>query len=290
MNTRLVLSSLLGVNKHYVDMSKQMLLHYRQWPISEFVLTLNGSEREIWYFRQFLSDVNIPATIFTATARYDNRLQARWSSQRQSYIRCRYSAHDWKLSVDSDEILELCDALLWVLDTTTCSYFLGFTVDMVPMVLADDSRSDASVFDRPHFKCFLTQAFALAQKVPLARAHVLVGGAAHDLARRYQGLPRHEHILPLYHYKWEAGVHTRLLERFEYYHRLGLPYSEESMLFSMRLQDGISDMLVDDLNSIRFAMKRDKTGSRSLQLDAAGDLAFFKPFHVPTVGTNDERA
>ncbi len=277
MKSRLVLSSLLGVNEQYVDMSKQMLLSYRQWPISEFVLTLNGSEGEIRLFRQFLRDVGIPATVFTATARYDNRLQARWSNQRQSYISRQYSAQDWKLCVDSDEIVDRSDALLRVLDTTPCAYFLAFTVDMVPIASADETPSHLLVFDRPHLRCFLTQTCAVAQKVPLARAHILVGGAAHNVARRYRALPRYEHVLPLYHYKWEAGVRTRLRERFEHYRRLGLPYAEESLLFCARLDEGISHLRVDNLDSVRLAIKRDKTGDRSLHLDPAGHLTFFSP-------------
>lgn len=290
MKPRLVLSSLLGVNEHYVDMSKQMLLSYRQWPISEFVLTLNGSDGEIRSFRLFLRDAGIPATVFTATARYDNRLQARWSQQRQAYIRRQYAAHDWKLGVDSDEIVDRSDALLRVLDNTTCAYFLAFTVDMVPVTSADETSSRVPVFDRPHVMCFLTQACALAQKVPLARAHVLVGGAAHDVARRYRALPRYEHVLPLYHYKWEAGVSTRLMERFEHYRRLGLPYADESRLFCTQLDEGISHLRVDDLDSIRLAIKRDKTGDTSLQLDSAGPLAFFAPTKSHAAGCSDRRA
>jgi len=275
MRSRLVLSSVLGVSEQYVDMSRQMLLYYRQWPISEFVLTLNGSEGEIWSFRQFLRDAGIPATVFTATVRYDNRLQARWSQQRQSYIQHQYAAHDWKLCVDSDEIVERSDALLRVLDTTCCSYFLAFTVDMVPIASADETPSHVQVFDRPHVMCFLTQAYALAQKVPLARAHVLVGGAAHDVARRYRALPRYEHVLPLYHYKWEAGVRTRLRERFEHYRRLGLPYAWESLLLCTLLDEGIKHLHVDDLDHVRLSIKPDKTGDVSLQIDPAGHLTFF---------------
>jgi hypothetical protein len=277
MKSRLVLTSLLGVNDRYVDMSRQMLLYYREWPITEFVLTLNGSEGEIWSFRKFLRDADIPATVFTATARYDNRRQARWSNQRQAFICRKYTAQDWKLCVDSDEIVDRTDALLQLLDTTHCAYFLAFTVDMVPIAPADQTPSNERVFDRPHMKCFLTQAYALAQKVPLARAHVLVGGAAHDVARRYRALPRYEHVLPLYHYKWETGVRARLLERFQHYQQLGLPYAEESLLFSTQLDEGTSHLRVDDLDSVRLAIKRDKTGDVSLQLDPAGHLAFFSP-------------
>lgn len=275
MNSSIVLSSLLGVNKQYVEMSKQMLLHYSQWPINEFVLTLNGSESDIWYFRQFVCEAGLPATVFSTTAPYDNRRQARWSSQRQSYISRRYSPHDWKLCVDSDEILERSDALLRVLDATTCAYFLAFTVDMLPVVPPDETLGDAQVFDRPHLKCFLTQAYALAQKVPLARAHVLVGGAGHDVGRRYRALPRFDHILPLFHYKWEAGVRVRLLRRFEHYRQLGVPYAEESLLYYRRLREGVGDLVVADLDHVRFAMKRDKTGGTSLQIDPAGHLTFF---------------
>lgn len=275
MRSRLVLSSLLGVNEHYVDMSRQMLLYYHQWPISEFVLTLNGSEGEIRSFRQFLRDAGIPATVFTATARYDNRLQARWSRQRQAYIERRYEGHDWKLCVDSDEFVGRSDVLLRMLDTTRCAYFLAFTVDMVPIASADETPSQVPVFHRPHAKFFLTQAYALAQKVPLARVHVVVGGAAHDVARRYRALPHYEHILPLYHYKWEAGVRTRLCERFEHYKRLGLPYAEESRLFCSLLDEGINHLRVDDLDRVRLSIKPDKTGDVSLQLDPAGHLTFF---------------
>lgn len=277
MKSRLVLSSLLGVNEQYVDMSRQMLLSYREWPITEFVLTLNGSEGEIRSFREFLRNTKIPAIVFTATARYDNRWQARWSNQRQAFIRRKYTAQDWKLCVDSDEIVEQNDALLQVLDTTLCAYFLGFTVDMVPIASANETPSNERVFDRPHMKCFLTQAYALAQKVPLARAHVLVGGAAHDVARRYRTLPRYEHVLPVYHYKWETGVRARLRERFEHYQQLGLPYAEESVLFCRQLEEGISHLSVGDLDSVRLAIKPDKTRDLSLQLDPAGHLRFFSP-------------
>lgn len=279
--SRLVLSSLLGVNEQYVDMSKQMLLYYRQWPISEFVLTLNGSEREIRCFRQFLRDAGIPAMVFTVTGRYNNRLQARWSQQRQAYIQHQYAAHEWKLCVDSDEIVEWSDALLRVLDTTACAYFYAFTVDMVPIASTDETPSHVQVFDRPHGMYFLTQAYALAQKVPLARAHVLVGGAAHDVARRYRALPRYEHVLPLYHYKWEAGVRTRLRDRFEHYRRLGLPYAEESLLFCTALDEGISHLHVDDLDRVRLSIKPDKTGDVSLQLDPAGHITFLSPSTNP---------
>lgn len=280
MRSRLVLSSLLGVNEQYVEMSRQMLLYYRQWPISEFVLTLNGSEGEIRAFPQFLRDARIPATVFTATARYDNRLQARWSHQRQAYIERRYAAHDWKLCVDSDEIVERSDVLLRILDTTRCDYFLAFTVDMVPTASADETPSQVPVFDRPHASYFLTQAHAVAQKVPLARVPVLVGGAAHDVARRYRALPRYEHVLPLYHYKWETGVRTRLRERFERYQRLGLPYAEESRLFCSLLDGGINHLHVEDLDHVRLSIKADKTGDVSLQLDPAGHLTFFSHSRV----------
>ena len=277
MKSRLVLTSLLGVNEQYVDMSEQMLLFYKEWPITEFVLTLNGSEGQIRSFREFLRNAKIPATVFTATARYDNRRQARWSNQRQAFIGRKYTAQDWKLCVDSDEIVEQSDALLQVLDTTLCAYFVGFTVNMVPITSADETPYNGRVFDRPHMKCFLTQAYALAQKVPLARAHILVGGAAHDVARRYRALPRYEHVLPLYHYKWEKGVCARLRERFEHYQQLGLPYAEESLLFCTQLHRGLSHLRVDDLSSVRLAIKPDKTGDVSLQLDPAGLLRFLPP-------------
>lgn len=277
MRPRLVLSSLLGVNEQYVDMSSQMLLYYRQWPISEFVLTLNGSDGEIRSFRGFLRDLGIPAKVFTATAHYDNRLQARWSQQRQAYIERQYAVHDWKICVDSDEIIERSDVLLRMLGTTSCAYFLAFTVDMVPIISTDETPSLVPIFDRPHAKHFLTQVYALAQKVPLARVRVLVGGAAHDVARRYRSLPRFEHILPLYHYKWEAGVRTRLRERFEHYQQLGLPYAEESRLFCSLLDGGINHLHVDDLDHVRLSIKPDKTGDMSLQLDPAGHLTFFSP-------------
>jgi len=277
MKSRLVLTSLLGVNEQYVDMSRQMLLSYREWPITEFVLTLNGSEGKIRSFREFLRNAKIPATVFTATASYDNRRQARWSNQRQAFIRRKYTAQDWKLCVDSDEKVEQSDALLQVLDTTVCAYFLGFTVDMVPITSADETPCNERVFDRPHMKCFLTQAYALAQKVPLARAHILVGGGAHDVARRYRALPRYEYVLPLYHYKWEKGVCARLRERFEHYQQLGVPYAEESLLFCTQLHRGISHLRVDDLSSVRLAIKPDKTGDVSLQLDPAGLLRFLPP-------------
>lgn len=277
MNTRLVLSSLVGVNKKYVAISKEMLLYYREWPIDEFVLTLNGSESDIWYFRQFLRQAELPATIFTATSAYDNRKQARWSNQRQAYICEHYSTQDWKLCVDSDEILEGRDALLQLLETTACSYFLAFTVDMLPASPTADTGDDLPVFARPHIKCLLTQAYALAQKVPLARAHVLIGGAGHDVARRYRALPWHGQVLPLLHYKWETGIGARLIERFEHYQRLGLPHCEESALFHRRLQDGVDDLIVPDLAEIRLSIKRDKTGGTSLQVDPDGHLRFFRP-------------
>jgi hypothetical protein len=286
MRSRLVLSSLLGVNEQYVAMSRQFLLYYCQWPISEFVLTLNGSEGEVRSFGHFLHDAGIPATVFTATARYDNRLQARWSQQRQAYITRHYAAHDWKLCVDSDEIVERSDLLLRMLDTTPCAYFLAFTVDMIPIVSADETPSQVPVFHRPHAKYFLTQAYALAQKVPLARVHVLVGGAAHDVARRYRALPRYEHVLPLYHYKWEAGVRTRLRERFEHYQWLGFPYAEESRLFCSLLDEGINHLHVDDLDRVRLSIKPDKTGDVSLQLDPAGHLTFFS--HSKEAGDEEQ--
>jgi hypothetical protein len=280
MKSRLVLTSLLGVNRQYVDMSRQMLLYYREWPITEFVLTLNGSDGEIRSFRNFLRDASIPATVFAATERYDNRRQARWSNQRQAYIRRKYTAQDWKLCVDSDEILDRSEVLLQLLDTTLSDYFLAFTVDMVPIAPADESPSGARVFDRPHIKCFLTQVYALAQKVPIARAHVLVGGAAHDVTRRYRSLPRYDHVLPLYHYKWESGVRARLHDRFEHYQQLGLPYAEESQLFCTQLDEGIAHLCVGDLSAVRLAVNRDKTGDLSLQLDPAGHLTFFSPSKV----------
>lgn len=275
LRPRLVLSSLLGVNDQYLDMSRQMLLYYRQWPISEFVLTLNGGESEIRSFRQFIRDACVPATVFNATKRYDNRLQARWSQQRQAYIQRHYEPRDWKLCVDSDEIIECSDALLHVLDTTCCAYFLAFTVDMIPIALAKKTPVPVQVFDHPHGMYFLTQAHALAQKVPLARAHVLVEGAAHNVTKRNRTLPPYEHVLPLYHYKWETGVQTRLRERFEYYSYLGLPYAEESLLFCKLIEDGISHLRIDDLNRVRLSIKPDKTGDMSLQLDHAGHLTFF---------------
>lgn len=277
MRSRLVLSSLLGVNDQYVDMSRQMLLYYRQWPISEFVLTLNGNDGEIRAFKQFLRDASIPAKVFNATVRYDNRLQWRWSQQRQAYIQSQYAARDWKLCVDSDEIIERSDALLRVLNTTCCAYFLAFTVDMVPIASADETPSSVLVFDRPHVMYFLTQAHALAQKVPLARAHVLVGGAAHDVARRYRALPRYEYVLPLYHYKWEAGVRTRLRDRLAHYQRLVLSYAEESLRFCTMLDEGISHLQVNDLDCVRLSIKPDKTGDVSLQIDPSGHLTFFSP-------------
>ena len=277
MRSRLVLSTLLGVNDRYVEMSRQMLLYYRQWPITEFVLTLNGGEDEIRAFRRFMRDSGIHATVFTKTVPYDNRLQARWSQQRQAYIQHQYAAYDWKLCVDSDEIIEMSDALMRTLDTTTCAYFLAFTVDMVPIASVAETPSGVQIFDRPHAMYFLTQANALAQKVPLARARVWVGGAAHDVTKRYRALPRYEHVLPLYHYKWEAGVRTRLLERFQHYRRLGLPYAEESVQFCKLLDKGIGHLRVDDLDHVRMSIKPDKTGDVSLQLDPEGHLIFFSP-------------
>jgi len=118
MKHRLVLNSLLGVNDLYVDMSKQMIIHYSKYPISEFVLTLNGNESQIRRFRDFLRGINVRMRIFPNTLVYDNRRQARWSNQRQAYIRDRYSEHDWKISVDSDEILLMNDVLYDTLDCT----------------------------------------------------------------------------------------------------------------------------------------------------------------------------
>lgn len=283
MKPRLVLTSLLGVNDRYVDMSKQMLLHYREWPITEFILTLNGSEGEIRSFQSFLRDARIPATVFAATHCYDNRWQARWSNRRQALIQRKYTAQDWKLSVDSDEILEVSEALLRILDSSHCAYFLAFTVDMIPVGPAHETTLYDRIFDRPHIACLLTQAYALAQKVPLARAHVLVGGAAHDVARRYRKLPKYEHVLPLYHYKWETGVRARLRERFGHYQQLRIPYAEESNLFCAQLDRGIDHLRVNDLDSVRLAIKPDKTGGMSLQIDPAGQLTFFSSLKTKSI-------
>lgn len=275
MKRHLVLSSLLGVSEGYGDMSRNMLLHYRQWPISELVLTLNGSEADIWEFRRFLRDVGIRATVFGEPGPYDNRRQSRWSSRRQDYIRQHYSERDWKISVDSDEIVEFSQELLEVIETADCSYVLGFIVDMLPTELIGPLGEQAARLGQKHTHCFLTQAIALAQKVPLARAHVLLGGAAHDVARRYRTLRCFRQVLAVYHYKWELGIHTRLRERAQRYRDLGIAFADESLLYLDRLRTGVSDLIVDDLNSTRLSIGPDKTGGRSLQLDPRGQLSFF---------------
>jgi hypothetical protein len=118
MERKLVLSSVLGVNDYYAEMSKQMIIHYSRYPISELVLTLNGSDEQIQNFKDFLSGFNIKMKLFEKNQEYDNRKQARWANQRQSYIRSCYHDNDWKITVDGDEIIILNETLCDVLDHT----------------------------------------------------------------------------------------------------------------------------------------------------------------------------
>ena len=54
LKRRLILSSVLGVNDQYVEMSTRMIKYYSQYPITEFVLTLNGTQSQIRKFKNFL--------------------------------------------------------------------------------------------------------------------------------------------------------------------------------------------------------------------------------------------
>ncbi len=156
------------------------------------------------------------------------------------------------------------------------SYFLAFTVDMMPERSHVEVPCNTTVFEIPHRKCFLTQTNALAQKAPLARNYILVEGAAHNVTKRFRREKRFEKILPLYHYKWESGVRERMLERFNRYKRLAIPYYNESRKFYDILQDGINQLVVEDIYSVRFNIKRDKTGECSLRIDPRGEYEFYK--------------
>lgn len=276
MEKRLILSSALGVNEQYVEMSTRMVKHYSQYPITEFVLTLNATQSQIRSFRDVLRQLGIKAKVFEKTQSYDNRRQARWANQRQAYISRTYNYRDWKICVDADEILIINEVLYDTLDSTDASYFLAFIVDMVHRDMHLGASYEQDLLHRLHRKCFLTQTTALAQKVPLARVFVLVEGAAHNVTRRYRREKCFEKVLPLHHFKWGSGVYERLLERYDTYRQLGISYYDESMRFCEILNSGVEHLFEDNLYSVRFSVKKDKTGGYSLQLDSNGDHGFFR--------------
>ena len=276
MEHKLILSSALGVNEQYVEMSTRMVEHYSRYPITEFVLTLNGTQSQIGSFREVLRQHNIKVKVFEKTQSYNNRRQARWANQRQAYISATYNRRDWKICVDADEILILNEILYETLDRTDVSHFLGFIVDMVHRDTRLGASYEQDLFHTLHKQCFLTQTTAIAQKVPLARVFVLVEGAAHNVTRRFRREKRFEKVLPLYHFKWGDGVCERLQERYNNYRQLGISYYDESMRFCEILRSGVEHLLVKDLYSVRFSIKEDKTGGCSLLLDPSGGHEFFR--------------
>jgi len=257
-------------------MSRRMMEYYSEHSISDFVLTVNGSRDEVAEFCKFVDRLGIRAKIFEKNSPTNNLLQARWSSQRQAFISANFNQADWKFSVDSDEIVYLGDGLLDLLSETDAEWFLAFMVDVIHRINGVGGDYENELFDERHNFYFLTQAVALAQKVPLARVSVLVGGAAHDVGRRFRGRKRFPGVLPLFHFKWGRSVFERLHQRFVAYQQLGIGFSEESMEFCELAKGRLTTFLVQDLHQARFSIGLDKTGGRSLRLDPQGDLSFFK--------------
>lgn len=257
-------------------MSTRMVQHYSRYPITEYVLTLNGTETEIKHFKDFLRQTGIKSKVFQNTLTYNNIRQARWANQRQAYIARTYNPWDWKISVDSDEILIMNEVLFKILDNTDASYFFGFTVDMVHKDFNCGAPYEQELFHEFHRMYLLTQFVALSQKVPVARVNVTVEGAAHNVTRRFRNGKSFEKVLPLYHFKWSDGVYEKLQERYDMYHKLGISYYEESLQFCEILKHGFEDLVVKDLYSVKFSHKPDKTGGCSLQMDPNGKYEFLR--------------